>query len=393
MNTTAKGAEFEKRVYDYLKSLLEKDELPQANKKYSQIFLHRKYTTDTSRIIDFDITIETYNPLSKDKRWTSLVVIECKNYNGKVDTGDFDEFETKLHKVSDSGVKGIFVTTKGFTYSQIETARKNHISLVVMNDNQPEWIVSRDVNTKSQDKMLLLKGEKEVGFVPVVYSDGLFGNIVNLLSSFGCCINEKAIINAPFLKREDIERVVDEINEKYVFSTNDIAGELLCKAFPEYKITFDDMPTGTLGHISFDDSVITLSNGILEDEHRRNFTLAHELGHLYLHKELMQRYIKTHMDYEERYSKELPDQIIQRLEIQANLFASFLLLPKERFYSSLLLLFKKYSITTYRLYLDHQLCNIRDVNNIIGALSKEFNVSKEMVKMRLLNEKLLKVAQ
>lgn len=41
MNTTAKGTEFEDRVYNYLNSLLEKDELNFAPKKYSKIFKHK----------------------------------------------------------------------------------------------------------------------------------------------------------------------------------------------------------------------------------------------------------------------------------------------------------------------------------------------------------------
>ena len=97
MNTTAKGTEFENKVFDYFSSLLDSDDVANAPKKHSKIFKHKIYTATNGRTIDFDITIETYNPHSKDEGWSSLVVIECKNYTGhKVDISDMDEFEHKI---------------------------------------------------------------------------------------------------------------------------------------------------------------------------------------------------------------------------------------------------------------------------------------------------------
>ena len=49
MNTTLKGTEYEKRVFDYFSKLLEKGSLPFANKSHSEIFMHKSYPTTTSR--------------------------------------------------------------------------------------------------------------------------------------------------------------------------------------------------------------------------------------------------------------------------------------------------------------------------------------------------------
>ena len=135
--------------------------------------------------------------------------------------------------------------------------------------------------------------------------------------------------------------------------------------------------------------IITLSNDLVSDIHRRNFTLAHELGHLYLHKQLLERYNSTFWDYEEKFVANLPDDIIKRMEIQANLFASYLLIPQVPFFNEVTRLFKELSITTGRLYLDYQPCNQLDVYTVLGVISQKFNVSKETAKIRLLNEKLL----
>ena len=131
-SSTNKGRMYEDKVFQYFKSLLEEDKLVSANKKYSKIFQHKKYSTNTSRKIEFDITIENYNPLGSDITWSSLIVVECKNYKRKVECGDFDEFEGKIQKVSSSAVMGIMVSTAGFTDAVIEQAIKSHIALVVL---------------------------------------------------------------------------------------------------------------------------------------------------------------------------------------------------------------------------------------------------------------------
>ena len=77
------------------------------------------------------------------------------------------------------------------------------------------------------------------------------------------------------------------------------------------------------------------------------------------------------------------------MEYQANVFASYLLLPERKFYYEVALLFKEYSITKGRLYLDHQLCNRRNVSLILQRLSRKFQVSQQAIAIRLKNEKLL----
>ena len=77
------------------------------------------------------------------------------------------------------------------------------------------------------------------------------------------------------------------------------------------------------------------------------------------------------------------------MEYQANIFASYLLIPHIEFINEVKQLFKRHSITKGHLYLDNQPCNIQCVNTILGSLSLKFNVSKEVVKIRLQNENLL----
>lgn len=389
INTTKIGTDYENRVFDLFSSLLQADELSFVSKKHSKIFQHKNYKcAGLNRVIDFDITIETYNPNCNQQEWSSLVIIECKCLSHTVDISDLDEFETKMKKISDSGIKGIMVTTKGFTSNSIEQAKKAHIALMVLSEEQQNWIVSRDIN-KSEQQMQILHGFDKPGIVPTIYTDNQFMSLYEYLNQINVSTTEQNVVSIPWLSHDEIKKRANELYQSCTITSNDVAGEVLAQFYPDIRINFSDFSQGILGALSFADMIITLSNDLVSDIHRRNFTLAHELGHLYLHKQLLERYNSTFGDYEEKFVANLPDDIIKRMEIQANLFASYLLIPQVPFFNEVTRLFKELSITTGRLYLDYQPCNQRDVYTVLGAISQKFNVSKETAKIRLLNEKLL----
>lgn len=389
MNTTQVGTDFENRVFKLFSSLLKDDELPFAPQKYSKIFQHKKYPcVGAKREIDFDITIETYNPNSGQEDWSSLVVIECKCYSQTVDIADLDEFETKMRKVSDSGIKGIMVTTKGFSSTGIEQARTSHIALMVVSEQQYEWLVSRDI-TRSEQLMQVLLGRSPVGLTPIVYTNSQFVSLYDYLNQIGVVATDHSVVSIPWLSRDDIQKQANELYQECRVCSDDIAGMILAQKYPDYRITFADFSTGILGSLSFASKIITLSNEIINDIHRRNFTLAHELGHICLHQKNLEGFNNTFLDYEEEMAVNLPDKIISRMESQANQFASYLLMPQIPFKNEVFQQFKKHSITKGYLYLDHQSCNKHDVFMILSYLSDRFNVSKEAVKIRLINEKLL----
>ena len=75
-------------------------------------------------------------------------------------------------------------------------------------------------------------------------------------------------------------------------------------------------------------------------EHRQNFTIAHELGHIALHSSI----VKDLLSIEDRESDK--DTIISRsthgrMEYQANTFASYLLMPNIPFMAEVNKLFKE----------------------------------------------------
>lgn len=385
MNTTAKGTEFEKKVLAYFSSLLENDELTFAQRKFSKIYHQKKYPTDTSREIIFDITIENYNPLVSSTDWSSLVVIECKNLNSTVNIGDFDEFRAKLKDISETGIKGIFVTTKGFSQSIIEKARKEHIALLVLSETNAEWIVGRDTNINPEQLMPILLGEKANGINPLVYNDGLFLNLYDFLKGIDVVIDETQFLEIPYYKPEEIQKIASDLYLNCNVISNDIAGEILSKKFIDFRITFENLPENVLGLLSIQNKVITLSESIRANINRLHFTIAHEIGHLVLHIPQIENKITEICEFEEQSLLKINSTTLKRMEWQANQFASFLLLPQGRFMTTFNKLLNDVNIRKGRLYLDHQPCNIRDVNYVLGELSRIFQVSKEVVKIRLKN--------
>lgn len=389
MNTTTIGTEFEKKVYQYLEVLLKTEKLPNASSKYSKIFYHKKYICGRSgRAIETDISIETYNPYAgNQEQWSTLIVIECKCYNSKMNIADYDEFRRKLTDISEYGVKGIIVTTKGFSQTNIELAGKEKIALVVFSDQNFNWLVGRCLNKYPEQLMPILKGEQSVGLNPISYYEGHFFSTPNLLNVLDVALKTRYEYYIPFLSSEELKKKAKEIYQLRPLQTNDVAGEVLAKNFPMIEVRYDNLSQGLLGTIDLRNNIITLSEDIMSDTNRVHFTLAHEIGHLVLHRKFLQKEFSSVDDYID--ISILSDKNIKRMEYQANVFASYLLLPERKFYYEVALLFKEYSITKGRLYLDHQLCNRRNVSLILQRLSRKFQVSQQAIAIRLKNEKLL----
>ena len=390
MNTTRVGTEFENKVFDYVSSLLDTEGFLGTTKKYSKVFKHKKYKcAATDREIDFDITIETYNHQANSDEWSSLIILECKNYSQKVDIADLDEFTAKMNSISRSGIKGCMVSTVGYSRTEIDQAKKDHIALTVFAKNDMEWYTTRNTHMESEYLMKMLLGKSQIGCTPVIYHDGNFTNLIDFLKSAGAAITKKNEVFIPFYKDVTIKQKANELYGRCKYVTNDIAGETLAKLYPDVKIKFDDLSAGILGTFSFDEKVITISNVIIDDEHRRNFTLAHEIGHLCLHEPFMRGHAKKFVDYSMDKMKLLQDDLIKRMEQHANKFASFLLMPQGKLEAEVNRLLELTGNRTGRFYLDNQMCNIKEVDGVLKSLSQTFNVSKEAMKIRLIKEGML----
>lgn len=141
--------------------------------------------------------------------------------------------------------------------------------------------------------------------------------------------------------------------------------------------------------------VIIIDSSLKGDIHKFNFTLAHELGHLALHRNLKFKYDsqdatneeETIIDYNSK--KELKTDS-DWMEWQANYYASALLMPTEIFKLALVFEQSKLGISrTGKIFVDNQPCNQQAFYQLISLLSQRFEVSKSAVEFRLQKLKLI----
>lgn len=380
-NNQHKGDYFENLVFKKLKELIKNQNIPGVS-RYNEIFLHKQYASKTAPdvMLNPDITIEVYSNSNKET-WSNLLVVECKNHGRKIDNSIYREFVGNLSDYPRSGVRGIMVSSAGFTQQVITLAQSDNIALVVLSE-QSDWetIIWRKINSFEQHQFghKVLTGEASTSY-PIVYSGNSFVTVSDLLQE--CGIPMSKALHIPFMEDNVICKKVEDIlqNTKYLIKENfiDCCFSLIA---PNYKFDFVEMQEDCLGKCDFKEHVITINSSL--SKHRQNFTIAHELGHIALHSSIVENLFSIE-DRESDKNTIISKSIYGRMEYQANTFASYLLMPNIPFMAEVNKLFKENWITTGRLYHDYQPCNIRDCNVVVGALSSKFNVSQEAVIVRL----------
>ena len=380
-NNQHKGDYFENLVFKKLKELIKNQDIPGVS-RYNEIFLHKQYASKTAPdvMLNPDITIEVYSNSNKET-WSNLLVVECKDHGRKIDNSIYREFVGNLSDYPRSGVRGIMVSSAGFTQQVITLAQSDNIALVVLSE-QSDWetIIWRKINSFEQHQFghKVLTGEASTSY-PIVYSGNSFVTVSDLLQE--CGIPMSKALHIPFMEDNVICKKVEDIlqNTKYLIKENfiDCCFSLIA---PNYKFDFVEMQEDCLGKCDFKEHVITINSSL--SKHRQNFTIAHELGHIALHSSIVENLFSIE-DRESDKNTIISKSIYGRMEYQANTFASYLLMPNIPFMAEVNKLFKENWITTGRLYHDYQPCNIRDCNVVVGALSSKFNVSQEAVIVRL----------
>ena len=385
MNTTTYGEEFEHKVYNFLKPRLSTGEIPGVS-GISEIFFHKKYPTLTERTIIVDVSIENYlSPEHKNRgEWSTLIIFECKRLSNKVDIGDLDEFERKLEKIGKYGVKGYFVTTSDFSRNALIDAKMHHYGLIKFGKDEIwKWLVCRDTrHGKNEEYFSVFLGECPVGASPLVYEDGIFGNLSDALIKSQVTLSNKIGEKIPYFSKEEIKIIADTIYTNNPGVDDDIAGHLLYRLFPDFKINFRFLPDGLEAQTNFKEKLITLSEKLKQNPGRLHFSLAHELGHLVLHADILLAYEGV----EGSLPLALTERDLKYLDVQANNFASCILMPTIPFKKKVLEIFKKYSIHTPKFIVDRQPFKERMLQNILSEITQVFHVSKTAAKIKLEKE-------
>lgn len=393
MSSYDKGNGFELKVLNGFKRIIEQGEMPGVSRHYS-IFHKKKYKSiDSNAILNPDITIEVYHD-EEDKQkeeWCNLFIIECKDNGRKISNPKYRELIGNRTSYPKSGVKLIMISSAGFSKPVIDQAQSDHTALISLsNEDEFRWLVKRQIHDRQykycQERKLA--GELQTLKEIVVWDEGEFCSISDILKANGLAMK---CFYVPYLTVEEIESKAQEVltatNREVALSNVDRAVTFLKGG---YRFDFVGLPENTLGYLNCATKIITISSDI--SIARRNFTIAHEIGHILLHQELIEEYIGSFCESEGTIEPTIKpsDKMIARLEWQANMFASFILLPLIPFVNRVNKYFADRSITTGYLFVDFQRCNRTDSDYVIGNLSQDFSVSKEVIKIRMQNLGLLK---
>lgn len=399
-SSIAKGNAFEVRVHDSLQLLIENGDF-YVRKDQSKIHWKKKYySVIRQKDITFDLAIEVF--LSGSEKPSLVIVIECKDYKSPVPVDDIEEFDSKLGQLVGQRhcLKGIVVTSNSFDSGAVSVAKNVGIGLAQMaKDDSLDWIVPRkDIAHALSD--LQVDNPKQLSSThgKFLAYDGwkLFRSLPSLL------IDYKVIdkyspplqhLHIPFRSPEEIEEIIEKFPYDELYSS-DRLDDMKLRAFIRNKydakvLLNQDLglhdKEAVLGHLSLDPPVISLSRTFLDDVCRMRFTLAHEVGHLVLHRDDLIEYVDEISDLDRSLGRiDVSDGRVNRgLETQANIFASRLLLPTKPLLHDVAKYFEEQNLHKSYIYADNQPANRLLLHNLLQRIKNKYLASKRAVEIRL----------
>ncbi|WP_176329988.1 ImmA/IrrE family metallo-endopeptidase [Oceanospirillum sanctuarii] len=419
MNSVQKGDRFEVKVYEFLKREIDEGRFF-VRKENCEIFLKKGYySKDREKDIIFDISIEITIP--GQSSYSILVLVECKSYQKKVPVDDVEEFFQKTQQISGGNIKGIVFSTNAFQDGAFKFSKSKGIGLVRLSENNDhDWILTRSPSSlmgaavceeNNARNFLTIESYRSPVFDFSASFIGTYTSSIQLFFgkflSFRLDKKTTRFLEAegnkkskPFIRKATssfIQLEAEKARTTLLGSGSFDLSMLSSGIEREYGfalLTRRTLPNGILGCLDFDLKKIEI-NKLIENVGRRNFTIAHEVGHLVLEHSL---YMSRESLYEDLLksgadTSDLAPEILE-IERQANVFAAAFLMPEVQFKKHFKNLCKKYQVVNRgygALYLDDQICNIKQFNLIAAELGAEYQVSKQAVKYRLMQMKLLKI--
>ena len=418
MNTTKKGNKLEDKAFAVFNEQIAEDCFF-SKREYCKIFRKKGYySKDREKNIIFDISVEVTLP--GQDHFSLLFLIECKNYGHSVPVDDMEEFFAKIQQVSGANTKGIVISTNSFQEGAFKFANSKGIGLLRYFDKENlEWVLARSPSSMATTAHTNLEwtnayqGLREedyksryfdfYGFVDETYtvsSNQFFSSLArngtdsDTLKSLAEIehATQTARLSVPYKERQEIEDASLGVLSEIGYKGGQVPLDIICKFLSERSGLVVErnaaLGEGVLGQISFNPDVICIDDTKASNLERARFTLAHELGHFLLeHHKYMDREACHDEDIDLESSMIINLKDVRRMEWQANFFASCMLLPKEQFTSEFLRQAVQHGLSDRGyglLYLDGQRCNVDTFYRVTSPLMKKFEVSRSVVKLRLM---------
>jgi Zn-dependent peptidase ImmA (M78 family) len=395
LTSVQKGDDLESSFYGYLSKQINEDHLVYGiyPAKLCKLYRKKKYPCkERSRPIEVDIALEIYREGAKTPH--IIVIFECKNYRGNLPETVVTDFSDKLGRIAKHGAKGILVSSSQLQQGAFDLAKARHLGVCKFDKNGLDVILERTGNIINQKTLLAeithqstyQKGLKFSAFLDGKYYDSL-GYFLASLTSQKRPINQVSEGRIPFLDYEVIEDRAQSLlkNIGYtngIVNLEDICQQLKIQLISSEEELYDSYDNQILGQADFQQREISIFN----HEHigRMRFTIAHEIGHFALqHNDFIKCESVVENDLVIQEDQKSP---LERLEFQANYFASCLLLPKDSFLKATAFFREKHDIrdkTFGYIYVDDQYCNRSSYRTLLQELALEFGASETSVEIRL----------
>lgn len=416
---TKKGDSFETDIYNYFSTQIAEDRLP-LKKECCKIYQKKAYySKDRESHIIFDVSIEIY--FAGATEYSFIWLIECKNYAGSVPVNDVEEFYSKVRQVAPANGKAIMASRSAFQMGGLNFARNKKMGILRYFDaSNAKWELHRSPSATALSSRKSDFEGLQVGLTSHDFQNGAFdlymqcstGPTNSLWDFSNCLLSELALTDlqfrairnpkgrpaniVPYLDENSIEKKSLKILRDVGYQGGRVSLEDICSreaAHNGLKILVNapsrvsSTQTSILGSISFSPLEIKVYEQLNSNPGRDRFTLAHELAHYLLsHGKYMLNESCDEEDFSIKsdYIALAPD--ILRMEYQANIFASCLLMPRNHFVEDFKRITEWLNIPDRgfgKLFLDSQLCNYQNYERVTHELMKRYGVSRLAVAIRL----------
>ncbi|NBJ07690.1 ImmA/IrrE family metallo-endopeptidase [Alistipes sp. Z76] len=387
--SSPKGDKYEAFVMDVLKSEIEKGKLPFPVGQ-TTLTPKKKYRARRGNDIEVDVAIEVFRDPTKKPFLITLV--ECKDYAKPIDTMRIGDLYNKMGLIG--AHKGIIFTTSGCQSGVIREAEFYNIGIARLNygDDEPLYEVERSTTSaRNLYRSIVLDGEwPETGFVGLSEHEAYTSLCEYIYEGI---IKSDPRPTIPFVTIERIEQYANLLAEKCKIGYDPRLLDItLFEVLTFLNYTVENIESDNfLGKCDFKNRKIYISNELEIGSPRWRFTFAHEIGHILLHRKYFVNDCLQD-DNQTLFGGVFSSADHKRLEIQANKFASYFLMPNRLFCERYFRAYDYIGIPKRifpKIYVDDQPVNVKDFNDLLSFISKVFGVSKQTVEIRLRNLKLI----
>lgn len=429
MSTTSKGLMLEQAMHSLLKTEIDADRF-WAKKANCKLYTKKGYySKDRQSDIIFDVSIEIFLPGATS--FSTVVLIECKNYTHPVPVDDVEEFFSKVQQVAAANAKAVMASTAAFQSGTLNFAKSKGIGLIrYFDESNFKWHLNRSPSALARSVASDEASEIEAALVDVnfrsIFFDLFFHSSSRATNSLWDFFEDlmgdvplqskgrRRITNSrknsnnqiQFREKNDLEDIGNDLLSELHYTDGEVNLDELCSRESErvnlrlernVALPTTELTMQTLGRITFSPLVIQIYSQEVTNRGRDRFTLAHELSHHFLnHGQHMVEEVCESSDFVLRRSSFLSGSDIARMEFQANYLAACLLMPRLNLMTDFQNNIRKLEIPNRgfgSLYVDDQPSNVENYYAVTGLLMQKYGVSRIAVKIRLESLGLLRDAR